>query len=329
MSHDLRPLVDWVAEDFEPSVRVGPAPGSYAAVSGGPPSLYGSTDMLCVRSTLGAPQLTDAEASAWAAVINDHQDPDTGYFLEAGPASHVELHVTAYCVAALALLDECPRWPLAFAEPWVTPEGITGFLASLDWKDWVYLESHRGAGLGSLAFNVPDLVTTGWWPAYFGGLERHLDPANGMFGDGKPPGGDLDQIGGTFHYAFAYESAGRPLPHAAQRVEAVLGLQRDDGLWDPANPFWLTLDAVYLLSRAMDHEGVDDGRCAAAIRAALDGLAPALTPSGRTAAFGQGLGTHSLVAVLSTFAEAQKRLGSDEIVTAIPLEIVLDRRPFI
>ena len=329
MSHDLRPFVDWVTGEFEPSVRVAPAPGCYAAVSGGPPSLYGLADMACVRSTLGAPPPDRAGAAALATRINDHQDPDTGYFLEAGTASHVELHVTAYCVAALTLLDGRPRWPLTFAEPWSTPDGITAFLDSLDWRDWVYLESHRGAGLGSLAFNVPDLVDAGWWTAYFAGLERHLDPANGMFGDGKHPAGDLDQVGGTFHYAFLYTSAGRPLPHPEARVEAVLGLQRPDGLWDPANPYWLTLDAVYLLARAMGTDAVDDGRCADAIRAALGGLAPSLTPVGRAAAFSRGLGTHSLVAVLNTFAEAQRRLGPDEVVTAVPLAPVLDRRPFI
>ncbi len=50
MSHDLRPFVDWIIEVFEPSVRMGPTPGSYATVCGGPPSLYGSTDMLCVAA---------------------------------------------------------------------------------------------------------------------------------------------------------------------------------------------------------------------------------------------------------------------------------------
>ena len=41
------------------------------------------------------------------------------------------------------------------------------------------------------------------------------------------------------------------------------------------------------------------------------------------------MGTHNLVALLSFFAEAQRHLGGDEIRTEAPLELVLDRRPFI
>ncbi len=329
MAFDLREFTDWVVADYEGfsalrrlSLRRGDEPGERL-------DLYDTADYICALATLGRlPDEADGHARLTRALAS-YQDPVSGHFVEGGSPSHVQLHATAYALAAMCLLDEQPDSPLTFAEDYKTPSDISTFIEALDWRDWVYLESHRGAGLGSIFWNAPGLGTDDWFDRFFSSIEGHLDAATGMFGDGKPAAGDLDQIGGTFHYAFIYESAGRTLPGAGERSRAILGLQRPDGLWDPANPYWLTLDAVYLLSRAASRDDTPDSRAATAVYRALEALWPATVTSGRMAAFGAPMGTHSVVAVLTCFAEAQRLLGPDVVITDGELANVLDRRPFI
>lgn len=330
MSLDVRPFVSWIVNEYEPAVRVSTEAGAYASVPGSRTiDLYGASDLACVLWSIRRLRPTDAGRRAWAEVFAGFADPLTGRYVEKGKPSHVDEHVTAYAIAAMELLDlevQTLRW----ADSFRSPRNATAFLDALDWRNHVYLESHRGAGAAAIVANVPSLRTPSWFAAFFAAIEAHLDPASGMFGDGKPPTGDLDQIGGTFHYAFLYEWANRPLPHPEARIDAVLALQREDGLWDPANPFWLTLDGVYLLTRAVRRSGHRRAEVDAAVRRSLDAVALlALDEEARPVTFGASMGSHTLVAVVSLLAEAQQHLGADEVVSDLPLRLVLDRRPFI
>jgi hypothetical protein len=329
MQWEVQPFLDWVDESFEPSVRVEPTPGAYAAARGGNEvDLYGSSDMACVRYTTGA--RPDDEMPPWAEVIQSFQDPITGHFVERGRPTHVELHASAYAVAALRLLDATPTHTLTFLRKWDEPEAVRAFVAGLDWRDWVYLESHAGAGVGSLAVNSSPRRDAAWFDAYFDALDAVLDPVTGMHGVNKPATGDTDQIGGTFHYAFLYEFEGRPLAFAPARIDAVLGLQNGDGIWDPDNPLWLTLDAVYLLRQAVRNSDHRRAGVERAVTSAVEWLHDnVLAPERREAAFGGPMATHDLVAVLTTLTEAQRLLGRDAVRTARPLSSVLDQRPFV
>jgi hypothetical protein len=331
MAWDVQPFVDWVLGAFEPEARVGAATGEYGAAPGATEvDLYGTCDMACVLYSLRALPLDSEARRRWAGVIGEFQSTATGHYIERNQPSHVELHVSAYAIAALELLDHLPAHRLRFAEPLRSPAAVSGFLGGRDWKDWVYLESHAGAGIGSIFANVPSLGSRLWFDAYFAVLDAHLDPINGMHGDGKPPGGDTDQIGGTFHYAFLHETFRRRLAHAQTRIDTVLGLQDDDGIWDPGNPLWLTLDAVYLLSRGVQHSGHRRADVEAAIGRALDHLTDrCLSVDGRQRSFCGPMGTHSLTAAVSLLAEAQAFLGGEAVRSDAPLRLVLDRRPFV
>jgi hypothetical protein len=331
MAWDVQPFLDWVSGEYEPAVRVGDATGAYGVMPGEHAvDLYGTCDMACVRYSLRALPLDPERRRHWAGVIGGFQSPVTGHFVERGQPSHVELHATAYAIAALELLDHQPVHPLRFAEALRSPPAVASFLDALDWTDWVYLESHAGAGVGSIFANVPSLGSPPWFDAYFAALDAHLDPANGMHGDAKPSGGDIDQIGGTFHYAFLHETFRRRLAHAEARIDAVLGLQRSDGLWDPKNPLWLTLDAVYLLSRGVQHTGHRRADVEAAIDRSL-GYVTELCSSvdGRRQSFCGPMGTHALTAAVSLLAESQAFRGSELVRSDVPLRLVLDRRPFV
>ena len=199
----------------------------------------------------------------------------------------------------------------------------------LDWRHGVYGDSHKGAGLGSI-FVLERLGSEQWFDDYFATCDSMFDRNNGLMGLDKPPTGDDDQIGGTFHYSFLYEHFHRPMPYPERRIDTVIGLQQHDGYWDTGNPLWLSFDAVYLMTRTLRycHYRLDDVR--QAVRRVMSALMrDAFGPEGRTRTFSGRLGSHLVTAAISLSAEAQSFLGSREVITSWPLRFVLDRRPFI
>lgn len=324
---DLREFVQWIHTTFEPSVRLPGGAGRYARAPGETGTeLYGVADMACILYTLGALHPTESERHEWAAAFQDFQNPATGWLVEKSP-THSPLHNTAFALAAMQLLDLTPKFPVKLGAEYAD---VRSFLGSLDWKSGVYPESHKGAGLGSIHALVAELNTPAWFAEYFAVCDSLFDPNNGLMGKEKPPGGDFDQVGGTFHYGFLYENFNRHMPYPERRIDAVLGTRLADGYWSPDNRLWLTLDAVYLLTRTLrycEHRRDEVVACVRSVMA--NAMRDIFSPEGRRTAFSARLTVHSVTAAISLAAEAQKFLGAREVVTERPLRLVLDRRPFI
>jgi|GEM_PF-2484151 len=325
--YDLREFVSWIENELEPAVRVkGPA-GSYARELGGKTSeLYGTADMACILYSIGKLHPTEEERTQWAESFNVFQDPKTGFLLEKDP-SHPPLHNTAFALAAMQLLELRPKHPLVLAPEY---HEIKTYLKSLDWKTKVYPESHKGAGIGSIFTLVPELHSPPWFEAYFSVCDGLFDPHNGLMGEEKPASGDFDQVGGTFHYAFLYQAFNRPMPYPEKRIDTVLGLQQPDGYWNEKNHLWLTLDAIYLLTRTLRQKPYRRDEVVACVERTMDALMrDVFSPEGRKKTFVNKLGVHSVTAAISIVAEAQNFLGADRVLTEWPVRLVLDRRPFI
>jgi hypothetical protein len=288
--------------------------------------LYGVADMACILYTLGELRPTEKERGEWLAAFQDFQNPDTGWLRERDP-THNPLHNTAFALSAMQLLDLTPRHPVKMGAEYAA---IRTFLETLNWRTAVYGESHRGAGIGSIYALVPELGTPAWFADYFGFCDSVFDPNNGLMGRDKPPGGDSDQIGGTFHYHFLYSHFNRPMPYPEQRIDTVLRLQQPDGYWHPENHLWMTLDPVYLMTRTLrlcPHRFADVQESVRRIMRVLQ--REVYSAEGRRQTIAGKMAVHTLTAALSIAAEAQQFLGSREIVTEKPLKLVLDRRPFI
>ena len=324
---DLREFVQWIVNEFEPSVRLPGGAGQYARSPGETVTeLYGVADMACILYTLGALRPTEPERGEWAAAFQAFQNPDSGWFLEKSH-THVPLHNTAFALAAMQLLDLTPRHPLKMGEEYSDPRA---FLDTLNWRTAVYADSHKGAGIAAIFALVPALGTPKWFDEYFAACENLFDPHNGLMGKDKPRDGDAEQIGGTFHYSFLYQHFNRHMPYPRQRIDTVIRLQRTDGYWMEKNHLWMTLDAVYLMTRTLRYcpHRFDDVR--AVVRRVMDILLrDVFSAEGRKTTFTGKLAVHSLTAVISIAAEAQQFLGAQEIITERPLRLVLDRRPFI
>jgi len=324
---DLREFNHWILKDFEPTVRLPGGTGHYARSPGDTATeLYGVSDMACILYTLHAPRPTEKERAEWAAAFQAFQNPGTGWLIERSP-THAALHNTAFALAAMELLDLAPQYPVKMGPEYGDPRA---FLNTLDWRAAVYADSHKGAGAGSIYALVPALGTPGWFEAYFAACDDLFDPNNGLMGQGKPPGGDADQIGGTFHYSFLYQHFNRQMPHPEARIDSVLRLQLPDGYWMASNHLWMTLDAIYLMTRTLrycPHRFEDVRRVVRRVMGIL--MSEVFSVEGRKRTFTGRLAVHTVTAALSIAAEAQQFLGAREVLTEQPLKLVLDRRPFI
>jgi hypothetical protein len=225
------------------------------------------------------------------------------------------------------LLDLTPRHPVRMDAKYAD---IRGFLETIDWRKEVYLGSHRGAGIGSIYALVPELGTPAWFAEYFKFCDSLFDPNNGLMGRDKPPGGDFDQIGGTFHYHFLYNHFNRQMPYPEKRIDTVLRLQQPDGYWHPTNHLWMMIDPMYLMTRTLrqsPHRFADVQECVRRMMRVL--VRDVYSAEGRSQLLAGKMAAHSLTAALSIAAEAQQFLGVHEVITEKPLKLVLDRRPFI
>jgi len=329
MQYDLREFVTWIVSELEPAVRLDDTAGSYTDnPSDRNLRLYGAADMACVFHTIGALDVNEKQRREWSEHCNAFQSADGMY--RADPPNHSVLHNTAFMLGAMNLLGIKPEKPLEFVRQYDTREKLDTWLQSFDWQRDVYTRSHDGAGLASAAALAPGTVARQWFDWYFDLCDAYFDENNGMMGRGKPAGGDTDQIGGTFHYIFVYDFFRRPVPYPQQRIDAILGLQLPDGLWHEHNTWWMTLDAVYMMTRAVRQCGhrIEDVR--AAVRKTLSNRYDVICDAKRREQqYLSHIGPHSATATLNLFAEAQQFLGSKQVVTDWPLQLVLDRRPFI
>ncbi len=336
---DLRPFSAWIHDEYLPSAKIGAGPADYGLRPGGHRrALYGAADAACILYTLDALATDEPAAREWLDVLGTYQDPTSGFFV-AETASLAKAHNTGFAVGAMNLFepnlinDELPKHALAFARLIEDPTEAERYSDSLDWRGDCYAAGERLIGLASTFANVSGVVAPEWFDWLVGYIEkRKFDPATGMVGVDKPPQGDKDQIGGTFHFDFFWASRDRELPHPQARASALLDLQQSSGLWDPHNPWWLSLDAVYMLGRTMPSLPADAAKAArSAIVLTANALADrAADPAQRVTDFGDAwMGVHMLTGAISFFAYLQQILGHDAVITERPLRLVLDRRPYI
>jgi hypothetical protein len=324
---DLREFVRWIVNEFEPSVRLPGGAGQYARSPGQTTTeLYGVSDMACILYTLDLLHPSEKERAEWSAAFQVFQNPHTGWLIEKSP-THTPLHNTAFAIAAMQLLNLAPQYPLKMGPEYFDPKA---FLNTLNWRTAVYADSHKGAGVAAIFTLVPTLGTPKWFDEYFTACDSLFDPNNGLMGKDKPHDGDAEQIGGSFHYSFLYQHFNRHMPYPVQRIDTVIRLQQADGYWMKKNHLWMTLDAIYLMTRTLrcNPHRFDD--VSAVVRRVMDVLMrDVFSSEGRKNTFTGNLAVHSLTAAISIAAEAQQFLGAQEVVTERPLRLVLDRRPFI
>ncbi|MDQ8202235.1 hypothetical protein [Pelagicoccus sp. SDUM812003] len=324
---DLREFIRWIEDDFEPSLRRNGSTALYARhPEDDDVELYGICDMASVLYTIDRLPVGERNLRDWSEAINSFQTEAHGWFAEKKP-THAVIHNTAYALSTLKLLGLNAKETLSIGPEFTSPKT---YLLSLDWKERSYPESHFGAGIGSICALADELRISDWFDEYFETCDSLCNHDNGLLGIDKPAGGDIDQIGGSFHYAFLYHHFNRQMPYPEARINTVLNLQKQEGYWDENNQLWLTLDALYLLtrtSRQTHHRFAEVKEAARRVARLLE--RNVFSAEGRAKTFAGKQPAHALAAAITAAAELQNFLGIQSIYTDRPLRNILDRRPFI
>ncbi|MFC0406925.1 hypothetical protein [Roseomonas elaeocarpi] len=307
------------------------SPGSYRRwAEGGEPGVnpYGCADAANILYTIGRFPGEPEERAGWVAALRGLQDPTDGLYRE---STHHPVHTTAHCVAALELFDARPERPLSGLHRYLAPDALHSYLGKLEWRSNPWRASHQGAGLYA-ALVVAGEASPDWEEAYFSWFAGQADPATGLWRRGQvapvPHNGVatlMPHLAGTFHYLFNHEYARRPLPFPASLVDTCLAVRAEGAFPLARRVGFAEVDWVYCLNRALRQSH----HRATACRAALEAFTEEYVGFLRTPEADEGLlDLHQCFGVLCALAELQAALPG-MVRTAVPLRLVLDRRPFI
>ncbi|GGX97154.1 hypothetical protein GJV26_03310 [Massilia dura] len=333
---DIQPLVDAALMAVE-QARV--SPGQYSRflgkqqrsrAGGDKPSGYGSAAAACILYTASRLPGHTPERYAFVSFLRAGQSQRSGMFSD---QYHNTTHATAYLLAALDLFDAGPVYPLHELQQLASPGGIEGLLAGLDWrKPWG--ASHYGAGAFAALF-LAGQAPLPFQNRYFGWLAEHQDTVTGLWRKGSlksadmPEGAPLfDALAAAFHYLFNHEAARRPIPRPAALIDSALRVRREN-LYPTLGKSvgFAELDWLYCLTRSLRHSGhrreevlVELAQFASTyVHHLLAHVQQNATPF-------EDL--HALNGTISALAELQQALPG-LLLTARPLRLALDRRPFI
>jgi len=332
---DLRPFVDDVRTAVD-AYNLG-RPGAYARWRRPPPgpnsdtglNPYGCADAANLLYTLGDFPRQPAQRDGFIQTLRGFQDPDSGLFHE---PTHHEYHCTAHCVAALELFDASPRHPLRALHGLLGPGALETFLDQLDWRGDPWKMSHRGAGAYA-ALVIARQAPPEWQDRYFQWLWAEADEATGLWRRGcvpaepTPTSHPFHHLAGTFHYLFNHEHARRPLRYPRPMIDTCLGLW-DRRLWPLGGAVSFSeIDWVYCITRALRQSGHRFDDCRQALCEFAREYVGFLT-SLDVASDPRCDDLHAVFGCCCALAELQQAVPG-LLRTERPLNLVLDRRPFI
>ncbi len=289
---------------------------------------YGCADAANILYTIGDFFLAGQERRRFIETLGAMQSPEDGLYRE---STHHPIHTTAHCVAALELFDALPPRRLSGLDPYRSIPAMESLLEGLAWRENPWPASHQGAGLYA-ALAITRTLDKAWEAAYFAWLAQN---ANLDYGMGLQNRVDLEaaplahQLFGWFHYLFNHVHAREPFPHAPALIDTCLSLYRQDALTPGFGRSigFREIDWVFSLHRASRQTDHRFAECRQALADFAEVFCPYLL-SLDMATHDPANDLHMLFGALCAVAELQQALPG-AIKTAVPLKLVLDRRPFI
>ncbi|WP_419871987.1 hypothetical protein [Candidatus Pristimantibacillus sp. PTI5] len=295
--------------------------------------VYGTADAAIILYTLSAMPQHPAEEKLWIAALQQHQSENTGVFAGQG---HNEIHSTAFALSALELFDGKARFPLVQFKELMDKEQIAPFLESLEWRDQPWGESLKGAGIYACLV-LSESVDEAWEREYFDWLLQNADPLTGLWrkgcvkqADGSPVNAPLfHHIAGSFHYLFNLAHRKEQIPYPERVIDTCLELYQSGELELPEEVFsYFHIDWVYtILCCLKQSDSYRSEECKAAVKGTSQRFIEKLAQLGAESdePFDD---LHSLCGAVCSLAAIQQLIPG-YIQTAEPLQLVLDRRPFI
>lgn len=327
--HDLRLFIDKVKTILN-SHYLG-SPGKYSQWTkqndsgnrnlGATP--YGCAIALNILYTINEMPTDLDERKEIIGVLQSFQNKENGLFENPG---NYATHTTGFLSGALNLLDAKPLYKAQGFSEYATKEGIFKFMDGIDWANDPWLGAHLGAGIYA-SMLLCDMADENWEDYYFEWLDNNADPETGLWKkdalEGAPA---FHYLASTFHYVFNYEYAKRALPYPKELLDTCIKAYYDGVCIDFAKEMgWPDIDFTYMLARVQRRAGVKYEEVQKILTEIADGLVSQLLADGIEDRLDD---INSLFAVVSALAVLQEALPG-YIKTAKPMQLVLDRRPFI
>ncbi|MBR5207650.1 MAG: hypothetical protein IKV65_04030 [Erysipelotrichaceae bacterium] len=299
---------------------------------------YGCADAANILYMIGKFPKEAQERAGWVKTLQSFQDEKTGLFYE---ETHHTFHTTAHCIAALELFEEKAKYSIEGMKHCLTKEGLFHLLDHLDWHDNPWTASHEGAGVyAALVLNKE--ADKQWQNWYFEWMYDQMCPETGFWrkGDVRPimnadsfsgvrkAPSVFPYLAGSFHYLFNHEYAHMPIRYPEKMIDTCLEIYRTKS-WERLGRAisFAEIDWTYCITRSVRqcHHRFDE--CKETVREfAKDYIEWLLSLDEKTH---DGLNDmHTLFGCICALAELQSFLPG-EIVSDVPLKLVLDRRPFI
>lgn len=288
-------------------------------------SPYGCANAANILYTINRFPTDPADRAAFVKVLQGFQNKETGIFED---ADNYPTHSTAFISGALALFDVQPLFRVSAFSEYVSREGLFRFLDRIDWAKQPWLGAHLGSGI------YASMILTGtasdqWEDNYFEWMDSNADPVTGLWKKDALEGADpFAYLAGTFHYVFNYEYAKRALPYPKELLETCIQAYRSGLCPDfTASVGWFDIDYTYMLSAAQRRAGGRYEETKKILKEIADGMIPQLLAMDpETSETLNDL--HTLFALLCALAVLQDELPG-YIRTSKPLNLVLDKRPFL
>jgi hypothetical protein len=257
---DFTRFEEEIYPEWEARFRIGGGTGEFSYVKGGKPCPYGTLDIIFCRTIMNGLILTEKEKDEWASYINSFQQETTGWYKKTYTFNHFREHTTAYAVAGLKLIDRKPSYNFIWQDRLLSSEKeMERWINKIPWSlSWP--SSHIVSGIPAIMAML-GTGTEAFFNWYFAWLDKEANPATGYWSRGIGHRLGLikkvskHEMGGAFHMYYVYEYMNREWPYPERIVDATLGLQHANGLWDKDVTYCIDLDGVYSLLRSSRNAG--------------------------------------------------------------------------
>lgn len=301
----------WITQDEKGSRNLGLIP-------------YGTANAVNILYTIGVlPERGERESLI--KVLQGFQDKETGLFTYPG---NYETHTTAFVSAALNLLDEKPLYRAEAFRKYLDREALNTFMEEIDWAKSPWSGAHLGSGIYA-SIMLTGTGSNEWEDMYFEWLDNQADAQTGLWKKGALEGAPrFHYLASTFHYVFNYEYAKRALPYPGELLETCIKAYKEGACIDFSKEVgWADIDFSYMLARVQRRAGICFEETNRILKEIADGLiGQLLKMDAETSETLNDLNT--LFAIVCALAVLQDALPG-YIRTSKPLQLVLDRRPFL
>ena len=222
------------------TLRVNENPYRYKLSASTDDSAFTSCFALFIYDLFGeTSNFSDEKKKGWAIHLNSFQNPDYGYY-EPRPYHHFDhernrYQLTCFCLSALAILGEKPRYEFKFMEQYGDPESIEKYLYERGCDEGRASSGNKAMFLAIFLTHLYE--TTGEQKyknlidVWFNFHDRYVN-SSGFWGQERSCH-SYHGIQNGLHQFVIYWYWGRKLHHHEAIIDVALSLQSRDGFFSP------------------------------------------------------------------------------------------------